>query len=94
MRGGAGVSGHTPGPWFAESPTCYWIRARGGKSLHIGRTDMGGLSLEEQRANARMMAAAPALLDFAKWVADRHDEKSVEGQAARAVIAIATGEPQ
>jgi hypothetical protein len=80
---------HTPGPWIARPDT-------------NGRPDDYMIGLDDDcsppdyvavcsRRDARLIAAAPELLGFARWIAERHDDKSVEGIAARTFIAKATG---
>lgn len=72
---------HTPGPWFTEDVTFYSSRAKdnkwveiwtrgpdGGKQNIIALSGYGaeGFDLKTQKANARLIAAAPELLEAAK----------------------------
>ena len=60
----------TPGPWVAEKVIgAKWIHW----SIHtedqfVGSTGFLGISLEEQKANAELMADAPALLKVLRKV--------------------------
>jgi hypothetical protein len=81
-------STHTPGPWNTEKPY-------GEPGLYIAAPDTSLVAKvwDENEANARLIAAAPALLDFAKqyletWPA-AGDEDSLTTEARR-VIAKAT----
>ena len=60
----------TPGPWAAEKVTAskiaYWSIHT--KDQFIGRTGHLGISLEEQKANAELMADAPRLLEVLRKV--------------------------
>lgn len=75
------MTGPTPGPWrslpFDWQQGQFVIEAgeaRGGVAVTIG-----GLGEEEEEANARLLAAAPDLLEaleaFAKWVEVTHPEE-------------------
>lgn len=72
---------HTPGPWFTENVIFYSQRAKdkewveiwthgpdGGKQNIIALSGYGaeGFDLKTQKANARLMAAAPELLESVK----------------------------
>lgn len=78
---------HTPGPWIANH---FHVAARGpGIEDHciVGRVD--GCTGQEALANARLIAAAPDLLEALIEMASGH---SMAGEArARAAIAKATG---
>lgn len=58
---------HIPGPWFygqeSADPEWYIVTIKGG--LIIANVN----AHHHQEANARLIAAAPDLLDFVKWVA-------------------------
>ena len=96
---------HTPGPWILDEESIdlldfelethrIWINADG---MHIGYVD--GPRTEERKANARLIAAAPDLLEalkeIVKSLADQDDEGMIEHVdpmiKARAAIAKATG---
>lgn len=97
---------HTPGPWAVDSGEALNVRAPHGgivAQLHHlkGRHGMGGrLPGGEAVANARLIAAAPELLEALKevthclaWHAKYHGT-GMDGKAvaeARSVIAKATG---
>ena len=53
----------------------------------------GAGSGTQQIEDERAIAALVELAAFARWIAERHDEKSVEGQAARAALST-IGESQ
>ena len=57
---------HTPGPWKAEK-YCIWANNHNG-SVYIAGTQTG-IDTDQQKANARLIAAAPDLLEAAKIVA-------------------------
>ena len=50
---------HTPGPWKAEK-YCIWANNHNG-SVYIAGTQTG-IDTDQQKANARLIAAAPDLL--------------------------------
>lgn len=57
------MSAHTPGPWFSGDELWACITtAAGGRGGHLA-TCTGVVPPTEQRANARLMAAAPDLLE-------------------------------
>lgn len=73
---------HTPGPWEAvasdpnEGVECYWIRAtkdfgpitRGFRVVDIA--SVNGPQWKEQEATARLIAAAPELLEALEFLAN------------------------
>lgn len=82
---------HTPGPWAVKP---------GGTDISlriIGKTDLNQELIAsvptygDGHANARLMAAAPELLDALKGVLIVADRKTNEFDAARAAIAKAEG---
>ena len=89
---------HTPAPWLIE-----WNAAQGGEGHYITDSkDMAELSRiaavlfhddadGETRANARLLAAAPDLLEALIGVVKVADRATVEFNAARAAIAKAEG---
>ena len=89
---------HTPAPWLIE-----WNAAQGGEGHYITDSkDMAELSRiaavlfhddadGETRANARLIAAAPDLLEALIGVVKVADRATVEFNAARAAIAKAEG---
>ena len=97
---------HTPGPWFAdklEDRNAYNIFMPGyssaGASVHFCANATGCMGGEEVQANARLIAAAPELLEALRAIVnlwDHHASAHGDGiiyplhQAARAAIAKAT----
>lgn len=93
------VNKHTPMEWrlnennnWKTNPFSITVRGRGVHSTTIANipTRMT-IPPQEQQANARLIAAAPDLLEFAKWVLSLKTGGMIEGRA-RAAIAKATGE--
>jgi hypothetical protein len=97
---------HTPGPWqtLPEEADKAYIRVRGTrlgsryKVANVVTLDYAGVhprEAEETRANARLIAAAPELLDALraarKFVVSSHDPVGDELQRIDAAIAKATG---
>ena len=99
---------HTPGPWaisqspeiFANDLVIYRLHPDGGKG-HIVTSlcdpakykNCTNFTPDEQKANARLIAAAPKLLAACRMVVDRWERGDL-GEAARAcaaAIAEATG---
>jgi len=93
---------HTPGPWFTSRPhQTIYIEARiGGGMLQevgaIGPTEGGP---RQQEANARLIAAAPELLEALQGllageeIATSLEDYAAASEKARAAISKATGEP-
>lgn len=54
---------HTPGPW-ANVEGAYFINARSAAGVVADIRIAGGRITDEDRANARLIAAAPDLLDM------------------------------
>ena len=80
---------HTPGPWHAViaggvQPVI------GGPLITSAHTKSG--MLPNYEANARLIAAAPELLEALRGVVRVADRSTIEFDAARAAIAKATGE--
>lgn len=92
--------GHTPGPWFITGNMTRYIEASIGGGLiqevaSCGPTEADNGYGEQQMANARLIAAAPELLEAlehavktAEW--DTYGRASLN--KARAAIAKARGE--
>ena len=89
------MSKHTPGPWhFRVDPIHqgqYFIRVQsyGFAPLATVRGDKRS-TLKDSEANARLIAAAPELLEFAEWILSFKMRGLIDSRA-RAVIAKATG---
>lgn len=100
---------HTPGPWQAthsdpnEGFDCWWITACPASNMEKEvATVSGGYPHETHEANARLIAAAPALLEAAIYAVQQladgdipdHDENGEDNdpfERLREVIAKATG---
>jgi hypothetical protein len=86
---------HTPGPWNYDR-SGYSLYVNSGREL-VTALSMDGKRLETSEANARLIAAAPDLLEALKsviaWL-DAPDESAFSDSQlalARAAIAKATG---
>lgn len=83
------TTSHTPGPWVAvELPTAIAIKSHMGNVANIQRGSMR----EQQQANARLIAAAPDLLEALKAFVNHgscFDDDDME--KARAAIAKVQG---
>lgn len=96
------MSKHTPGPWKAEKPGAfahYEIYAdAAGPLATVYNNSISNAARTECKANARLIATAPELLDFAILVAQgQHGELKGEfiskvRAKAKELIAKATGE--
>jgi len=76
---------HTPGPWSVGGPTQYAYQLRIDPS--IGVVYGGG---EEVQANARLIAAAPEMLEALKSAADALDSDNPDIQLRAAIAARET----
>ena len=97
------MANHTPGPWTVERDPCHFHTAssvRGGASdgaKFPGRqlmAEVGGFAdVQEQEANAALIAAAPDLLDACEQVLiaseDNGDMDDIDWNQLRAAIAKA-----
>ena len=96
---GVGMSKHTPGPWFCPTPLhgTFYVEARidGGMLQEVASC---GPTAEpsQQAANARLLAAAPELLESLESALKLIElVMPIDGDVtrkARAAIAKATGE--
>ena len=94
---------YTPGPWEIASPTRVWSTHADGGAVCIAAepecnysSDFQEVKIASKRfheacANARLIAAAPDLLEALKAVVRVADRKTFEFDAARAAIARAEG---
>ena len=90
---------HTPGPWRSSGSLTIYIEARLGDGwiqevCSVGPTEADKGYGEQQQANARLIAAAPDLLEALQAVlANSLDSKGLADahKQARAAIAKATG---
>ena len=62
------MSGHTPGPWFHGDSMWGCVTTRAGGFGDVVATVPNAIPDSECRANARLMAAAPDLLDAMKAI--------------------------
>ena len=92
------MSKHTPGPWTPEFGEAYRVRAQqdGGQVAIMmnlkGQHGMAGRRTgEEVAANARLIAAAPDLLEALKTMLAIWEDGSDAADKARAAIAKAGG---
>ncbi len=85
------MSKHTPGPWhyFETADGRCRVKPLNGKYI-VAECSAMEPQCEEQRANARLIAAAPELLEFAQWVLSLKTGGMIEARA-RAVVAKAGG---
>ncbi len=106
------MSKHTPGPWYATGKLTRYVEARidGGLIQEVaacGPTKADGGYGPQQEANARLIAAAPDLLEALKELSrsfigtysdDQRSDDEINNhrehweRMARAAIAKATGE--
>ena len=103
------MSKHTPGPWIGAGPSFGDPLPRYTTEIVTEREDEDGAATsicelpfhhhdDENEANARLIAAAPELLEALKEIVDAADGAGWEQldpsfKKARAAIARATGEP-
>ena len=94
------MTGHTPGPWkvWDQAPYSIWAGDTQIAACRVVDEDgdvegymLTGFRSEEAMANARLIAAAPALLAFAEMVEAGWKDHPVLGDKARAAIAQAKG---
>lgn len=92
------MSGHTKGPWRVRenprhNPDCCDLSICG--DIFI-LADINGPQYSHQEANARLIAAAPEMLEalasLETYLRDTPHHNAPEAAAARAVIRKATGE--
>lgn len=84
---------HTPGPWHSSSndrANGLVIYAKDGWAVADARVFHARHTLDEARANVRLIAAAPELLEALQAVVRVADRATVEFDMARAAIAKAT----
>lgn len=87
---------HTPGPWEAVEWKCHAATSvvveRDGQVVQIAECSGFGRMSDECLADARLIAAAPDLLNALTVLADHCERKGIPVNAARAAIAKATGQ--
>ena len=84
---------HTPGPWLTNESTEHWGRVNVTVCAAFTANEIATAwqgTTEVNRANARLIAAAPELLMALIQMLDAYEIPSVR-QQARALIAKATG---
>jgi hypothetical protein len=87
------MSGHTPGPWLTDVDVSGWSVGTEDKFIAFtnGEHSDEDISPNEEAANARLMAAAPDLLEALKRVCSHGYRSSPDWDNARAAIAKAEG---
>ena len=92
---------HTPGPWviivdeLSDSVSITTEKRIEDSMVEICEVTAGFWSEKfetEQRANARLIASAPELLEALEWIKDYLDDKCATKPDLAAVIAKARGE--
>lgn len=85
---------HTPGPWFVTGTgLSRYVEGRVRPGVLQEVAWCGATEVQDQmEANARLIAAAPELLEALKAVISVADRATVEFDMARAAIAKATGQ--
>jgi hypothetical protein len=87
------MSGHTPGPWILDVDCSGWSIGPEGMTVALtcGVATDEDISEEEEKANARLIAAGPDLLKALKRVCSHGYRTSPDWDNARAAIAKAEG---
>ena len=90
------MSQHTPGPWTVEDMTqqgdaALTVRSSNGLVADLVYTDRRAV---ETRANARLIAQAPAMLDFITYLAGgvNHFDRHEISEKARAILRAVEGD--
>ncbi len=90
------MSKHSPGPWrWVDVPGNPWaVRGPNDETDHLGPIilNMGGSADEQEKANARLIASAPEMLDLLRGAVDPWDKSMASPgadwyQRARALLA-------
>lgn len=89
------MTNHTPGPWAVSFGTDVYLHGeRFEHNRHIADCDMDmDLGKDEREANARLVAAAPELLEALKYVRRFLRETDHDVEYVDAAIAKAEGLP-
>jgi hypothetical protein len=88
------MSKHTPGPWKVESRGYKYIVSKSGDGYitrDVCRMDASTMAAFAQEANARLITAAPDLLEALRDMVDHGDATAFA--KARAAIAKAEAQP-
>ncbi len=90
---------HTPGPWQVNERFDGHVMTSDGLAVADCCLDYSSIDFDEQKINARLIAAAPELLEALKEISEVFDVSWREGSTqrrlgdlARTAIAKATGE--
>ena len=83
------MSKHTPGPWI-KIGTDIGSEERG-QIATMSIMSLVNMKLSEREANARLIAAAPEMLDALEWIASLKTGGMIEA-TAKALVAKAKGE--
>ncbi len=83
------MSEHTPGPWAVDEAE-NGVTARGGEDMIADCDRLNGLSFEVSRANARLIAAAPELLEALERLKAEVENAHVLDIRKRTALCIAT----
>lgn len=86
MKTDTKVAAHTPGPWYT-SPQQGYVRYEGVHGPNICGMDAFGGPAEEAFANARLIAAAPEMLEALEAIVAEADQSN-GGKGARLPIVI------
>jgi hypothetical protein len=82
---------HTPGPWNQAPYSPTDVVANGDTMVAMAREGLNGIERDKAIANARLIAAAPDLLDALERIAElSYDSEAT--RVAREAIAKARGE--
>ena len=73
---------HTPGPWRVLEPD----QVRGQEGEFVANCECHRGRLATDRANARLIAAAPDLLEALGWMVETFNAKEIDPMAAFATI--------
>ena len=79
---GNNISKHTPGPWERETEDSLYIlhKLEDDNCIDVAQVYCLGVTEEEWKANARLIAASPDLLEACKMAYDRLDLNNGEGE--------------
>jgi hypothetical protein len=92
QKGEAMTTKHTPGPWKACRDICHFDTLSEVKSdTGLIVAEVGGIGVEDQAANTRLIAAAPELLEALQEIVTITDRKHDAWDRAKAAIAAAEG---
>ena len=87
------MSDFTPGPWRVDDVGVGFEIAAGNEVVAQAQQVYGDHNHKIRRGNARLIAAAPDLLEFvAEWLSSQGNDKNYMTEKARAAIAKATGD--